>query len=463
MGLVGCANQSAPPGGPEDRRPPVVVRTEPDTFAVLLDPNGQVRFHFDERISENVADGDLSSAVTVSPATGDIRVSHGRSAITVSLEGGFRPGLVYRVTLLPVVSDLYGNRMREAVEVVFNTGTDVAPTATLAGEVWDRLSGQGVNGAVVRAVGADSLVHVARTNDQGVFALRYLPAGDFVLTGFQDSDRDREVGVRESQGNALASLAAGDTLVLDIAVLAPDTTPAIAGTARALDSVTVVVEFDDYLDPAAPAEEIGVRLTREGGDGAPSIARVFHEGAYQRYVDQLADSFARLDSLDAVARAEQAAATELLAVDTLADSLASAPSTADSVAVPGDDAEPDTLAERPDARPAVQPRPLPPRLAPVPGAQGPAPAGRLRPGRRIVGQLDGPLEPDVDYQLRVTAAVNINGLPGGEGEVTLRYEPPPPARDTATVDGVDDSDAAAPGGQVAPDTAAVADTLGVMP
>ena len=30
-----CARQGAPPGGPEDLRPPVVVRTEPDTFATI--------------------------------------------------------------------------------------------------------------------------------------------------------------------------------------------------------------------------------------------------------------------------------------------------------------------------------------------------------------------------------------------------------------------------------------------
>ena len=93
----------------------------------------------------------------------------------MSLEGGFQPDLLYRVTLLPIVSDMFGNPMRDAFELVFSTGGAPASTGTVAGEVWDRVSGQGVNGATVQAIGSDSLVHVARADNQGVFALRYLP------------------------------------------------------------------------------------------------------------------------------------------------------------------------------------------------------------------------------------------------------------------------------------------------
>lgn len=456
VGLAGgCANQSAPPGGPDDRRPPVVVRTEPDTFAVMLDLDSRVRFHFDERISENVSDGGIEQAVTVSPLTGDVRVSHGRTSLTVWLEGGFRPGLVYRVTLLPVLSDLFGNRMRDAFEVVFSTGGDAPPTATLAGDVWDRLSGSGVSGAIVRAVGLDSLVHLARTDDRGVFAFRYLPAGEFVLTGFQDTDRDRDVGAREARGSVATSLAAGDTVLVDISVLAPDTTAAVAGAGRVLDSVTIVVEFDDFLDPAVPVDQISLGLTRDEGD-APVVTRLFHERAYGLYVDQIADSFARLDSLDAAARAAAAPAP---APDSTADSLTVQPPDSTVVAPPDSAAVTPTDPGRDTV--TVPGRPLPPRLAGSTGAPRATP-GRAPPGRRIVGLLDRPLESGVAYQLRVTSVVNINGLPGGGGDATVVYEPPPPDTIPQEAGGI-------PGGGVggntggAADSTAAADTLGLRP
>jgi hypothetical protein len=407
VGLVACANQAAPPGGLQDRRPPVVVRTEPESFATMTDPEGRVRFFFDERISENIGDGGLESAVTVSPRTGDVRVSRSGNAISVELEGGFRPGLVYRVTLQPVVADLFSNRMTEPFEVVFSTGGDPDATATLAGEVWDRLSGQGVNGARVQAVGRDSLVNVAQADRRGVFAFRYLLPGDFVVTAFQDNDRNGELGDREPQGSVSASLVAGDTAVVEIPILAPDTTPAVPGAARALDSVTIVVEFDDFLDPTSSADQIGVRLTREDGD-APLVTRLMHEREYEEYVDQVADSFARLDSIDAAAARAAAPPPD---------------STADTLAVAGAPTA-DSTAPAPPSAPAPPRRATPPRLTGSTGNR--SQTGRIRPSRRLVGLLDGPLVQEVEYRLRVSSVVNINGLGDGGGEVTLTYEPPPP-------------------------------------
>ncbi|MFW6200571.1 MAG: Ig-like domain-containing protein, partial [Gemmatimonadota bacterium] len=55
--LFSCARMEAPSGGPEDTRPPVVVSTEPDTFAVVEDFGGPVVIRFSERISEQPQGG----------------------------------------------------------------------------------------------------------------------------------------------------------------------------------------------------------------------------------------------------------------------------------------------------------------------------------------------------------------------------------------------------------------------
>lgn len=126
-----CAQQGSPRGGPEDRRPPVVVSTTPDTFAIVPDFNGAIRFEFDERISEQVSGGTLDEAVIVSPRTGDLRVRHERRSIVIEVDGGFEPDRVYRVTLLPVIRDLFSNQMIDAFEIVFSTGPTPVPTLSL--------------------------------------------------------------------------------------------------------------------------------------------------------------------------------------------------------------------------------------------------------------------------------------------------------------------------------------------
>ena len=402
MALTGaCARQGAPPGGPEDRRPPVVIRTEPDTFATVEDFRGPVRFHFDERISERV-DGSMDDIVVISPVTGEVRVSQSRRSLTVELEGGFQPGLVYRITLLPAVRDLFNNQLRDPFELVFSTGGEFAPSV-IAGLVWDRITGEGVEPAEVRAIADDSTMHVAMTDTGGVYAFRYLPPGRYRVTAFQDRNRDGIIDPGETQGTrgALLNNPTDSMLALLIPVLAQDTTPArITGT-ELLDSVTVLVEFDDYLDPAVALDNVGAGLSLDFG-AAPGVRSLYHEIEYTAFVEAVTDSFSRLDSLAALARAV-ASAAEVAAETT-------------------DSAEAVDSTQAQEVRPVRVP---PPR---IPGNVRRDPPSRPdrsdAPTRRIVLVLTEGLVPNQAYQLVVTGVVNINGMPQGGGEAALVIQPP---------------------------------------
>lgn len=477
-----CAQQGAPPGGPEDRRPPVVVSTVPDTFAIVPDFEGPVVFEFDERISERVAGGALENAVLVSPRTGDVRVGHGRRSLTVELDGGFRPGRVYRITLLPAVSDLFGNQLRDPFELVFSLGGPPPPT-TIAGLVWDRLTGRGVSDYVVHGVvdETDSIPHIAVTDTGGVFALRHVPEGRYTVTAFEDRNRNGILDPTEPEGDSRVLMAGADTLILAIPVLAPDTSAALITEVTAIDSVTLVIEFDDYLDPIAPIRGVGFSVRTEEGPG-PAATEILHEYEYDEWVDQVTDSFARLDSLDAVEQARVAAETARTdsiqrAAEEAAGVAVGLDSTAlgDTVGVPdpqGDasglpvvDSVPVGPADTVQILAPVRRLPTritdgPPRVAP-PGA-GPDEAGwprgpyglLLLPSRRIVVRLGAPLIPNVAYTVAVSAVRNIRGVPLGGGESALVLSPPE-VPDTASVptDSVGVQTLPPP-----PDTGAVIDT-----
>ena len=470
-----CAQQGAPPGGPEDRRPPVVVATVPDTFAIVPDFTGAVVFEFDERISERVAGGGLENAVLVSPRTGEVRVTHGRRSLTVELDGGFQPGLVYRVTLLPAVSDLFGNQLRDPFELVFSRGGPPPPT-TIAGLVWDRLTGRGLGDYAVHGIvdEGDSIPHVAVTDTGGVFALRHVPEGRYTVTAFEDRNRNDTVDPMEPQGDSRVLMAGADTLILAIPVLSPDTSSALITEVTPLDSVTLVVEFDDYLDPVAPIRGVGFSIRTEEGLG-PAATEILHEYEYDAWVDQVADSFARLDSLDAVEQARVAAesaradsimraAAEAAGLDAtvLADSTTGAE--VDSIAPSPLDAEP---AEPADTVRILAPvRTLPPRITDGPPKVAPPGAGPdeaawprgpygllLLPSRRIVVRLNDALTPNVAYTVAISAVRNIQGVPLGGGESALILSPP----DVPDTSGVP-ADSAGLAAPVEPDTGVVIDT-----
>ena len=64
----------------------------------------------------------LGSLVILSPGDGRERVSWRRTGIEIEPRDGFRANTTYRLTLLPGLSDLRGNVLKEPIEVVFSTG-----------------------------------------------------------------------------------------------------------------------------------------------------------------------------------------------------------------------------------------------------------------------------------------------------------------------------------------------------
>ncbi len=420
-----CAQQGAPPGGPEDLRPPIVVRTVPDTFELLGTLDGLIRFEFDERISERSSSGTLDNAVIISPRSGELVVRHDSRSLTIELLGGFRPDLVYRVTLLPVVRDLFGNQMRDPFELVFSTGGETIPT-TLAGIAWDRITGSGVNDYQVWATSLDddSIVHVAVTDNQGVYAFRYIPGASYEITAFDDRNADAVLDMMEIQGSRRLSIENGDTVFLDFPVLQPDTTPATLVTASALDSVTLLLEFDDYLDPALVLETIGLTVTSEDST-VVVVDSILHEHDYLAYVSMVMDSLVLLDSLDAVLQAAAMAAEIAAELDTtIVDSIAS------DVRVSQED--PEVLGDSEPVRrrgpPDLEGRSTSPSSRGVGpnsagGRQASGPDGEPLPARRIVVLLGDSVLPDITYNVAINGLQNLYGVPQGGGETSFFIEP----------------------------------------
>ena len=91
---------------------PQVVVTKPDTLQSWTISMDQSNYFSMNESAKTVSTGTLQEVVTISPMLGEIKVRHGSRSLEVEMEGGFPSDMVYRVTVLPRVRDLFRMRCR---------------------------------------------------------------------------------------------------------------------------------------------------------------------------------------------------------------------------------------------------------------------------------------------------------------------------------------------------------------
>ncbi len=279
----GCASQGPPPGGPPRTTPAAILRTTPESGAVVPDFRGKAVVQFDEVIDETPGGAGGGGAITglaqkivLSPVAGDVNVSWHRSAIHIQPEEGWKPNRVYHLELLPGIADLHRNVTKTGTTIVFSTGGPL-PGAGLSGTVllWveQRLLAQ----AVIRAAPLpDTAAYVTLTDSAGNFRLREIPPGRYRVWALQDQNNNRRLDRRELFDTVSVTVDSTASVVLWAFV--HDTVGPRIRTIESLDSATLRVSFSQPLDPApAGAGARGGRFAQTAAgyhgparyDGAP--------------------------------------------------------------------------------------------------------------------------------------------------------------------------------------------------
>jgi len=264
--LLACARIEPPPGGPPDAAPPRLIATRPDSFARLTPFRGVAEFQFDEVVSEGgtpnrgEGTGGLERLVILSPSSRVPEVSWRRNRITVRPREGWRPNRVYRVELLPGVTDLRNNRTEEGAVLTFSTGAP-RPQTVLEGQVVDWSTGRPAAGAlVIASLLPDNLPYRGVADSSGRFSLGPLPQGDYVVSGVLDQNTDHRQDPREAYGTA--RVGRGKSAVGELWAFVHDTSAPRIQTVVVDDSVKATITFTQKLDPRQrlSARDVTLRL-----------------------------------------------------------------------------------------------------------------------------------------------------------------------------------------------------------
>jgi hypothetical protein len=386
LSVLSCAKILPPPGGPPDVAPPQLIAVRPDSLQQIPRFSGEVEFRFDEVISEGgspsqgAGTGDLERLIILSPTTRVPEVHWRRNRITVKPSEGWKPNRVYRVELLPGVTDLRRNRSTKGKILTFTTGAPL-PDRTLQGLVVDWSTNRPAQQALVEALLLpDSLPYHGLTDSTGRFSFGPLPTGDYLVKGVIDQNHDFQPGPREAF-DSIRVLAKDTTgRVGELWTFVHDTAPARIRTITVADSVSARVEFSQFLDPRQQPAPTSVTLR-----SLPDSAVVTVTSLLPKPVD---------DSL----HARTPAARDSTRRDT-------------------------TALERPGLRELERPGARPPREAtnqPI----------TTRPplSDQLILRVPQPWRPEGKYELEVRGVRNVSGVTGDvKGVLTV---PKPEARDT---------------------------------
>lgn len=307
IAVAGCAQLGSPPGGPEDRNPPRLLRISPDTNALNARPKS-VELRFDEIINERPARGgqELSGLFLVSPRRGRVDVRWHRSRIEIRSRRGWQPNTTYTITQLAGVTDLRGNADTAEHRYVFSTGPSRA-TTLVRGRVFDWVAGKVAPRAYVEAIQLpDSLTYGEYADSVGQFVIRYVPPGRYLLRALIDANTNRVLDRRELFDSATITL--GDSVTREMLAFIHDSAgPGIAQVEQR-DSVTLRVTFDRPLHPRVAVTPAQFSLKATDSTAVPITSVVLGSVFEKQQADSarakaVQDSITRVQVADSIRRA----------------------------------------------------------------------------------------------------------------------------------------------------------------
>lgn len=247
-GLLSCATQVAPTGGPEDKLPPRVAGVYPAPNTTNHPNELMIKLEFDEWINALIP----RSAVSISPPIDKkLRFEVSGKSLVLSSRAVLDTGTTYTVTFAGGIKDLHGNALAKPFHVVFSTGA-IIDSLTLSGRVLvDQamarkkeypsiglfLMGEERNSkhyldkyrdTTTKELSKDPMLlkepplYVTRADSAGHFTLTGLKAGHYRVVAFMDGNGNQKIELSTEQvgiwtGDLELTAETKDTLWLAIA------------------------------------------------------------------------------------------------------------------------------------------------------------------------------------------------------------------------------------------------------
>lgn len=191
--ILGCANPVMPTGGPADKRPPILLKSNPDTFATNVNPQS-ITLTFDEWIDLKNADREVQVSP---PQSTPPKLSVRGKSVVVLLQDSLRPNTTYQIGFGEAIRDITEGNAANRLRLVFSTGPTL-DSAWIERLLLDAQTGLPIPNAALLAynqpIKTDSHTtapdFLAFADSIGRARLRYLPSIPLFLMGLKEASPD---------------------------------------------------------------------------------------------------------------------------------------------------------------------------------------------------------------------------------------------------------------------------------
>jgi hypothetical protein len=253
--ILMCANQGFPPGGPEDKTPPLVLHTFPAADSTHISRNVRVQIEF----SEAIIPRSVEESIFITPFTGDkvrYKWQHDR-VLTIIFGDSLLPERTYIVTIGAGAKDRRNNMMTNSHTLAFSTGAMLD-----RGQISGNIYGDKVEGAQVWAYDLKETpepnpaksfpLYITQVGKDGAYRLTNMALGAYRLFAVMD----RNVNNYYNAGFDLLGVAHRDVRLdstsisdepLNFRIALRDTTDPRVESARAPDNHHLDVRFSEHM------------------------------------------------------------------------------------------------------------------------------------------------------------------------------------------------------------------------
>lgn len=222
--LVGCANQTAPTGGPSDKEPPILLNSDPK--------NNQLKFQgnsIELTFNENIRLKDPKEEILITPALGKLTKFAVRGKkLLITPEKKLLENTTYSISFREGVQDITEGNPAVNLQLAFSTGLSI-DSLKINGNVKDVLRDVVPEKVTVAVYTADTFnifkhtpTYFTFTDKKGRYTLKNLKAQRYYLYAFEDKNKNLKVESNSERFGfkaATIQLPLGDSIAIPLVKL----------------------------------------------------------------------------------------------------------------------------------------------------------------------------------------------------------------------------------------------------